>query len=296
LEVNSGHSADNPIEADFRYSEHNNDISSPTDSDEALDDMREAIDMTHSKANKRKFSQLSEASAENSNSTSAAHPHLSKKARKELKKQFASTGMDAFSRQNVASSKEHIRSTQFYLSSAPNSKSSSDNSLHVSNDLLSSTFSHLSASTLDLMGDEQSTILQSKDVLKWNKRKKKFMRETVHSDPFHGQRDEKGELVRVKGENQYEKWRKLRNKRRAKTAGTVDFDDDDTDGGDDDHHHGKTNSNKKSGKKGVKVRNELNSVDEVRKYRKQQQKNKLKNAPKRSTRATSHGRSGGRRK
>lgn len=75
----------------------------------------------------------------------------------------------------------------------------------------SASFEHqASSAVLDLMGDESNTINQHKSLMKWDRKKKRFVRDTGKEDKTKKIRTESGQVVNIKKRKKsfYEEWKK----------------------------------------------------------------------------------------
>src|SRR6202035_4908480 len=71
----------------------------------------------------------------------------------------------------------------------------------------------LQSLSMDLGGEDASSMMKSVNVQKWDKRKKKYITTSVGGDPYKKQRNEAGELIRMKDTpDLYAKWQKSQKK------------------------------------------------------------------------------------
>ena len=220
-------------------------------------------------------------------------PHKSKKQRQLERKGLTQESIDPshFIHSSSTSSSSFDsapsrRDQQFFISSTPaDQHTESGLSLHSTSSSSSSSTSAalLPALSMDLMGDDTSTLLQSQERNKWDSRKRKYVHVTEGGDPYKKQRNESGELIRTsKGEDAgllYGKWQKNKRKKevgRRTSNWTTDHDHtDDTDtGAGTAADRGKVTRGVGKGAKGLK--DELRSAAEVRKGRLQKEKNRLR--------------------
>ncbi|TSL28178.1 ATP-dependent RNA helicase DDX54 [Bagarius yarrelli] len=129
-----------------------------------------------------------------------------------------------------------------------------------------------SSAVLDLMGDENNTLDQHKKMMRWDRKKKRFVRDTGKEEKKNKIKTESGQVVYAKKskKNFYEEWKKKYK---------VD-DADDSDGGNDGGRgpkfagrrgrHGA--GSQARDKSGSRVRSELKSSQQILKQRKQRSK------------------------
>ncbi|XP_041915614.1 ATP-dependent RNA helicase DDX54 [Alosa sapidissima] len=142
-----------------------------------------------------------------------------------------------------------------------------------------------STAVLDLMGDENTTLDQHKSVMRWDRKRKRFVRDTGKEDKKKKVRLENGQVVSAKKKkNFYEQWKK-KNKM-----------DDDDDGSDGETGRGRGGGGGQMGGRGGRrgrkgpgrgpagppnggapkgVRSELKSREQILKERKKQNKQKF---------------------
>uniref|UniRef100_A0A667YQG8 RNA helicase n=1 Tax=Myripristis murdjan TaxID=586833 RepID=A0A667YQG8_9TELE len=129
-----------------------------------------------------------------------------------------------------------------------------------------------SAAVLDLMGDEGDRLNQHKKMLKWDRKRKRFVKDTGKEEPNKKIKTESGQVVSSKNKrNFYEEWKKKYK---------VDDGGSDSDGGTGGrgrgrgrrgpHFKGPAGSQWTPG--GKRVRSELKSNEQILKQRKKQQK------------------------
>lgn len=136
-----------------------------------------------------------------------------------------------------------------------------------------------SSAVLDIMGDENTTLSQHKSIMKWDRKRKRFVRDTGKEDKKQKVRLENGQVVsNKKKKNFYEQWKK-----KYKMDGDDDGSDGETGGGRGGGpmggrkgrrgRNGPRGPQRAGGQKGV--RSELKSSGQILKERKKQSKQKF---------------------
>ena len=151
------------------------------------------------------------------------------------------------------------------------------------------------SSTLDLLGDDHSSLLASRHRRQWDQKKRRFVHSEDSLDVYKKQRNEAGEVVRTVGAKggagAYEKWQKA--KRRKADVGRAPGRDEGEEEGEE-APEGRVTRGVGRGAKGL--RNELKTAGEVRRGRLEKEKLRLKNqrGGLRAARGGRGGREGGR--
>lgn len=140
-----------------------------------------------------------------------------------------------------------------------------------------------SSAVLDLMGDESNSMDKHKTMMKWDRKRKRFVRETGKEDKNKKVRTESGQIVtsKRKKKNFYEEWKK-KNK--------IDDGASDSDGGTAGGDRGRRFKGRRGGQRGgpssqpggqkndSRVRSELKSREQILKQRKRKAKQQFQQA------------------
>ncbi|KAI4902954.1 hypothetical protein NFI96_020603 [Prochilodus magdalenae] len=140
-----------------------------------------------------------------------------------------------------------------------------------------------SSAVLDLMGDDNTTVDQHKHMMKWDRKRKRFVRETGKEDKKNKIKLESGQVVSAKKKkNFYEEWKK-----KYKVDDEVSDSDGESGGvrgqkfrGRKGRRGGGSQPQSRSGpqpltKSGSRVRSELKTHEQILKRRKQESKNRF---------------------
>jgi len=201
---------------------------------------------------------------------------------------------------NNSKASKSYRDEKFYISTEPPSQED------VGYSVRDGELNRLDDMVIGLMGDDAQSLLKTRRIEKWDRKKKKFMISTVGGDPFKNLRNEAGQKIydkHNKNPNQpsiYEKWQK-KSKRSVndnKTAEPVDGGDNEQDDNDSNNNNrkkkammtsdwrrskpkGSTNNNNSGdiGRQGKPFKTEIRTPDEIRKQRILKERNKIKNRP-----------------
>ncbi|XP_036436067.1 ATP-dependent RNA helicase DDX54 [Colossoma macropomum] len=130
-----------------------------------------------------------------------------------------------------------------------------------------------SSAVLDLMGDESNTMNQHKSMMKWDRKRKRFIRDTGKEDKKNKIKTESGQVVsaKKKKKNFYEEWKK-----KYKVDDDVSDSEGENGGGRRQKFAGRRGrrggSSQPQSRSGSRVRSELKSREQILKQRKQQSK------------------------
>uniref|UniRef100_A0AAR2J4A0 RNA helicase n=1 Tax=Pygocentrus nattereri TaxID=42514 RepID=A0AAR2J4A0_PYGNA len=132
-----------------------------------------------------------------------------------------------------------------------------------------------SSAVLDLMGDESNTMNQHKSMMKWDRKRKRFVHDTGKEDKKNKIKTESGQVVsaKKKKKNFYEEWKK-----KYKVDDDVSDSEGENGGGRRGRRGGSSQPQSRGGssqpqsRSGSRVRSELKSHDQILKQRKQQSK------------------------
>ncbi|XP_030624214.1 ATP-dependent RNA helicase DDX54 [Chanos chanos] len=134
-----------------------------------------------------------------------------------------------------------------------------------------------SSAVLDLMGDEQDTLNQHRNIMKWDRKRKRFVRDTGKDDKKKKIKTESGQVVTGKKtkKNLYEQWKK-----KYKVDEASDSDGDTGHGGQGRRAGGSGRRGMRRGEQtqkrsGSQVRSELKSREQILKQRKFKEKQKF---------------------
>ncbi|KAL2100423.1 hypothetical protein ACEWY4_004817 [Coilia grayii] len=123
------------------------------------------------------------------------------------KRKKPSAGEENTDRPNSKKNRESGRDEEFYIPYRPKDFNS-ERGLSLTGE--GTTFEQqASSAVLDLMGDENTTLSQHKSIMKWDRKRKRFVRDTGKEDKKKRVRLENGQVVsNNKKKNFYEQWKK----------------------------------------------------------------------------------------